>query len=372
MPARIPTSSPILGDLESRYVLDALAKGEISGLSGSCVSGFEEAFAGFCGVPEGVATTSGTSALHLAVRTVGLGPGDEVLVATLTNMATFFSVIQCGATPIPVDVEADTGNLDPSLLHEKLTPKTVGVLVVHLFGHPADMHPIQEFCAAHGLWLIEDAAEAHGATYRGQRVGSFGEAGCFSFYANKIITTGEGGMITFKDAALAADARNKRNLAFGEDRRFMHTGVGYNYRMTNLQGALGMAQMSRIEDNIAGKQDIAAKYDAGLADLPNVSLPPQRKDCESVYWMYHVVLTGEWENRRDECRDLLSAQGIDTRESFVPFDQQEFFIGRGAVEANQCPVAARIGANGFYLPSGPHLPGQDQGRVIAALRMILE
>lgn len=364
----IPTSQPVIGDLEMGYVLEALRASEVSGLSGTNVAAFEEGFAAYCGGLNPVSTTSGTTALHLALASIGVAPGEEVLVATLTNMATFFSVLYCGAKPIPVDVEPDTGNLDPALLEDALTPNTVGVIVVHLFGHPVDMDPVMAFCARHGLWLIEDAAEAHGARYRGQTVGTFGDAGCFSFFANKIITTGEGGMIFFRDGDHAQRARTARNLAFGDKNRFMHEGIGFNYRLTNVQAAIGLAQLQRIEDNITRKREIALRYRQGLEDVEALSLPIERSDCNSVFWMYHVVLRNDWQGRREDLRAHLREQGIETRESFIPFDQQDYFVNEGVVTRGTCPVAANIGENGFYIPSGPHLSEPEQDRVISALR----
>lgn len=367
----IPTSSPTIGGSERDAVLEALASTEISGLSGGNITAFERDFSSYCDSAEGVATSSGTSALHLAAKSLGLCAGQSVLVATLTNMATFFAVLYCGATPIPVDVEPDTGNLNPQLLDEALQPNTVGVIVVHLFGHPVDMNPVIEFCKSHGLWLIEDAAEAHGATYMGKKVGAFGDAGCFSFFANKIITTGEGGMITYKNGELAEWSRSARSLSFGSDNKFMHTGIGYNYRLSNLQAAIGRAQLAKIEDVIAAKRSLTMYYNEAFKDIEAIQLPIERSNCRSVFWMYHILLDGEWRNRRTEFRSVLLRQGIETRECFVPFDQQEFFINEGLVKKGTCPVAEHWGVNGLYLPSGPNITEADRSRVIDAVTSLL-
>jgi perosamine synthetase len=368
---RIPTSAPVLGESEATAVLDAVRSTEISGLSGLRIAEFEELFARYCGVRHGVATSSGTSALHLATNALGVKPGDEVLVSTLTNMATFFSVLYQGGRPVPIDVESDTANLNPLLLEQALSPRTVGVIVVHLFGHPADMQPIEEFCHRHGLWLVEDAAEAHGAEYRGKRVGAFGDVGCFSFFANKIITTGEGGMLVSDNAEIAMHSRQFRSLAFGEIDRFQHAGLGFNYRMTNIQAALGVAQMDRIESNIIDKRRIAQRYERNLVGLEGLRLPVERADIRNVYWMYHVVLEGDWEGRRDEVRAALFRDGIETRQSFVPFDQQDAFIEQGLVRRGECPVAGVIGANGFYLPSGPQLEESTVDFISDRLRSVM-
>ena len=367
----IPTSAPVIGEGEATAVLEAVRATEISGLSGSKIAEFERMFASYCGAPHGVATSSGTSALHLATQALGVRPGDEVLVSTLTNMATFFSVLYQGGRPVPIDVEPDTANLNPALLAQALTPRTVGVIVVHLFGHPVDMQPVMDFCERHGLWLVEDAAEAHGAEYRGARVGALGDAGCFSFFANKIITTGEGGMLLTKEQRISDHARQFRSLAFGEVDRFQHAGLGFNYRMTNMQAALGVAQMARIESSIGEKRRIAQRYGRNLERTPGLRLPVERADVKNVYWMYHVVLEDAWAGRRDEVRDALLREGIETRQSFVPFDQQTVFIEQGLVRRGVCPIAGEIGANGFYLPSGPQLDDSTVDFVSDRLRSSL-
>jgi perosamine synthetase len=368
----IPTSSPSIGASEREAVLDALDRTELSGLSGENIVAFEHEFSAYCDTSEGVATSSGTTALHLAAASLGLHAGQSVLVTTLTNMATFFAVLQCGATPIPIDVEPDTGNLNPQLLDDALQTNTVGVIVVHLFGHPVDMDPVMEFCKLHGLWLIEDAAEAHGATYMGKKVGAFGDAGCFSFFGNKIITTGEGGMITYQDDVLAEWARRARSLSFGVDNRFMHTGMGYNYRLSNLQAAIGRAQLAKIEDVIAEKRSLTSFYNEAFKDIEAMQIPIERPGCRSVFWMYHILLDGEWRNRRPEFRADLLSQGIETRECFVPFDQQEFFVNEGVVKKGTCPVAEYWGTNGLYLPSGPNIAEEDRLRVVDAVSSLLE
>src|SRR5713226_2746536 len=243
----IPVSTPWLGETESECLNDALKKGAISGFYGDYLPLFENEFAEYCECKFGVAVTSGTTALHLGLVALGIKPGDEILVSTLTNMATIFAILYIGAKPIPIDIEPDTLNLNPRLLGQHVTPRTRAALVVHLFGHPVDMDPVLELARKHDLFVIEDCAEAHGATYKGRKVGGLGDAGCFSFYANKIITTGEGGMITLNDAEMAERARNLKGLAFGDSNKFMHKDIGVNYRMTNLQAALGCAQLEKIE-----------------------------------------------------------------------------------------------------------------------------
>jgi perosamine synthetase len=369
---RIPVYQPDLGPAEIRNVGLALEQRAISGLFGEYLSRFEKGFAAFCDCTEGVATTSGTSALHLALAALGVGRGDEVLVSTLTNMATFFAVLYQGAMPVPIDIAERGWNLDPALLEEHVTPRTRAILVVHLFGHPVDMDPVLDVAKRHRLFVVEDCAEAHGATYEGRKVGSLGDIGCFSFYANKILTTGEGGMITTRDAALAARARSLKTLAFGEQNKFMHVAVGYNYRMTNLQAAIGCAQLERIDQIIARKRQIAGLYDRALADVPWLQRPVEEPYARNVYWMYHVGLLGPAASRRAEVMRRLDEKGIETREGFIPANLQEIFQADGWTTADACPRANTVAYSTFYLPSHPTLADEEVEYVAASLAAVLE
>ena len=365
MKRRVPVAQPYLGEAETRCVNDALAKGAISGFYGDYLPLFENEFATYCDCRFGVATSSGTTALHLALAALSIGDGNEVLVSTLTNMATFFAVIYQNAKPVPVDIDPRTLNIDPRLLEAKLTPRTKAILVVHLFGHPCDMDPILEFAHKHKLLVVEDCAEAHGATYKGRKVGGLGDVGCFSFYANKIITTGEGGMITTNNAQWAGRARNLKGLAFGDRNKFMHKDVGFNYRMTNLQAAIGHAQFGQIESFIAAKRRIAAFYTKCLRDLVELELPVEMPYARNVYWMYHVLLKGRVAARREEVMRRLSELGIETREGFLPYNMQEIFIQRGWTREDACPVANDVAHRGFYLPSGSGL-NEDELQYVAS------
>ena len=240
---QIPVFKPHLGAAEISLVNEALKSNAISGVFGEFIPRFEAEFAAFCGTKYAISCSNGTVALHLAMVAAGIQAGDEVLVSTTTNMATFFAVLYIGAKPIPVDIDLMTYNLDPADLERKITPKTKAIMVVHLFGHPADMDSINAFADKRGLLVFEDCAEAHGALYKRRPVGGLGTAGAFSFFANKVITTGEGGMVTTNDPAIAERAKNLRSLAFGYDNKFMHREVGFNYRMTNIQAAIGCGQM---------------------------------------------------------------------------------------------------------------------------------
>lgn len=367
----IPVSAPWLGDAESECVNDALKKGAISGFYGDYLPLFEKEFSEYCECSAGVTVTSGTTALHLGLVALGIKAGDEVLVSTLTNMATIFAVLYIGAKPIPIDIEPDTLNLDPRLLAQHVTPRTRAVLVVHLFGHPVDMDPVLELAGKHNLFVVEDCAEAHGATYKGRKVGGLGDAGCFSFYANKIITTGEGGMVTFRDKSHADRARNLKGLAFGDKNKFMHKDVGYNYRMTNLQAAIGHAQFLKIERIIARKRGIAKYYSGRFADVKGLQLPVEKGYARNVYWMYHVVLTGDNRGRRAEIMRRLAGLGIETRETFIPCNLQEVFIRQGWVKPDSCPRANDVAYAGFYLPSGLELTEQELDYVAGEFIQIL-
>ncbi|MSU74702.1 DegT/DnrJ/EryC1/StrS aminotransferase family protein [Candidatus Kaiserbacteria bacterium] len=361
---KVPVGKPLFGDIEKQYVNDALDRSEISGFSGGYIGRFEKEFAAFCGTTEAVTVSSGTTALHLALATLKIGIGDEVLVQSFTNMATFFAVLYQGAVPIAIDSEPETLNLNPALLEDKITPNTKAIIVVHIYGQPVDMDPVLAIAKKHNLFVIEDAAEAHGAEYKGRKTGSMGDIGCFSFYANKIITTGEGGMLTMQDPALAARARSLKALAFGEKNKFMHADIGYNYRMTNMQAAIGSAQMTRIEDILARKQRMAQVYAEGLSGIAGVRLPLQLPDTKNVWWMYNLRLEGPLAGKRSAIMQELKDRGVDTREDFIPFNDQEIFIQRGIAHSADCPVASEAGREGFYIPSGTDITEEEQAYVI--------
>jgi perosamine synthetase len=365
---RIPIASPQLGQLETEYVTQALRAGEISGTTGSFLRRFERDFASYCGCAHGIATSNGTAALHLALASLGIGPGDEVLVSTLTFMSSFFAVIYLGATPVPIDVEGDTWNLNPDLFEGLITPRTRAIVVVHLFGNPANMGPILNFARKHQLLVVEDAAEAHGALYEGRKVGSLGDVGCFSFFANKIVTTGEGGMVTTNDADIASRMRSLRSLAYGSERKFMHTGVGFNYRMTNLQAALGCAQLERINEVIENKRRVAQLYTKQLSVLPEIQLPVEKPYARNVFWMYHIVLRGFSRDERDAVIRDLSSRGIETRPAFIPYNQQEIFVQKNMTHPDACPVANCIADSGLYLPSSPNLTEDEVQYVCRELK----
>lgn len=360
----IPVHQPEIGDREVELVTQALRAGDVSGSGGQFIGEFERKFAAYCGVRHGVATSSGSTALHVAALLADIEPGDEVLVSACTNIASANAVVCAGGTVVAIDSEPDTWNMDVTLLRQAVTPRTRAIMPVHIYGHPVDMDAVLEVARAHGLFVIEDCAEAHGAEYRGRRVGSIGDVGCFSFYANKVITTGEGGMLVTDDQLLADRARSLRNLAFGQP-RFLHREVGFNYRMTNVQAAIGVAQMERIDEIVERKRQVAAWYTARLRRLPELRLPVERDYAKNVYWMYGVVVDG------DVSRDKLAAQlrldGVDTRTMFCPLNWQPCLLDLDAVKPSQCHVAEYLWQQGLYLPSSATLTESEIDAICEAV-----
>lgn len=346
----IPVFEPVFGEKEISYVTDALRKGEISGTFGHYLTEFEQRFAAYCGCKHGVATTSGTTALQLAVAAAGIGAGDEVLISASTNIATALAVAHNNAIPVPVDSENETWNLDLDLIESLITEKTKAIIPVHLFGHPVDMDRLMEIANRHDLVVIEDCAESHGATVRGRMTGSFGQMGCFSFYANKVITTGEGGMVVTNDDALADRLRLLRNLGFTQP-RFRHEVLAFNFRMTGYQAAMGLAQLENIDHIIAEKRRVAATYNKYLANIPGLHLPAEKDWAHNVYWMYAITVGKEFGRTRDALMAALTKSGIDTRTFFCPMNQQPCLQDIPGFRAIPCPVADKLWETGLYLPS---------------------
>ncbi len=351
----IPVFEPVIGDEEVDAVASAVRRGEISGTYGKTIEQFEEAFAAYCGCQYGIAVTSGTTALHLAVAAAGISTGDEVLVSACTNISTALAVVHNNAIPVPVDSEEVTWNLDLDLIETLITPRTRAIIPVHLYGHPVDMARLMAIAQRHGLVVIEDCAEAHGATCHGRVVGSFGEMACFSFYANKVITTGEGGMVTTNDPVLADRLRLLRNLGFTRP-RFRHDVAGFNFRMMGYQAAMGLAQLQKIDRIITEKRRVAHAYTRHLRGVPGLRLPVELDWARSVYWVYGVVVHEDYGLTRDDLAAQLAAAGIETRTFFCPMNQQPCLLSRPGFQAVPCPVADRLWERGLYLPSSPTLP----------------
>lgn len=369
----IPVSRPNIGAAEIGFVNEALQANAISGVFGTFLDRFESEFAAFCGSKYAISCSNGTTALHLALAAAGVKAGDEVLVSTLTNMASFFAVLYLGAKPVPVDIGLDTLTMDPKDLERKITKKSRAIMVVHLFGHPTDMDPVNELAKAHKLFVVEDCAEAHGATYKGKTVGSIGDAGCFSFFANKIVTTGEGGMVTTDDAQFAEKARSLKALAFGATNKFMHADVGYNYRMTNVQAAIGCGQMTVVDQLVEKRREIARYYTGRLDRYrEHLALPIELPHTKNVIWMYHLVLRGALTGKRSAVMAALKEQGIETREGFIPCNLQEIFLRDGWTREADCPVANTVAYSSFYLPTGPAMTVEELDYVATKFTAIIE
>jgi len=352
----IPVCEPTLGGNEAKYVLDCIESNWISS-AGKYIPRFEETFAQACDAGYAVACANGTVALHLALATLGIGPGDEVILPTFTMIATINAITYTGATPVLVDSEPRTWNMDLNHVADKITSRTRAVMPVHTYGHPVDMDPLLEMAERYGFYIVEDAAEAHGAEYKGRKAGSFGHAGCFSFYANKIITTGEGGMITTNDPELARLARNLRDHAFSEERHFWHKYLGYNYRMTNMQAAVGLAQTEQMDGFVAARRANAARYTAALEQIPGIVTPPQAGWAKSVFWMYSILVEDEFGMTRDQLRAYLADHGIETRTFFIPMHLQPIY--HQAYKGQRYPVAEMLCQRGFYLPSASSLTTRE-------------
>ena len=345
---RVPVNEPLITDAAKRYVSEAMETGWISS-AGPCIEKFEHVFAEFVGTKHAIFVTSGTAALHIAQRTLDIGPGDEVIMPNFTMIASPFSTLYCGATPVFVDIDRETLNIDPTLIEAKITEKTKAIMPVHIYGLPCGMDPILEIATKHNLAVIEDAAEVHGATYKGHKCGSLGTINAFSFYGNKIVTTGEGGMITTDDDDLAERARWLKDLAHSKEKRFRHEELGFNYRPTNLQAAVGLGQMESIEDLLKRKKSMAALYNERLSGIEGLRLPKETANAENVYWMYAVIVEDSCKLSRDELCTALKEKGVDTREFFLPCHSQPAI---NLQSEEEFPVTEDISARGFYLPSG--------------------
>ncbi|HEY0520353.1 MAG TPA: DegT/DnrJ/EryC1/StrS family aminotransferase [Ilumatobacteraceae bacterium] len=352
---RIQIASPKLIGNERKYVDDCLDTGWISSV-GSYVERFETAFTKVAGTTYAASCSNGTVAIHLALLALNIGPGDEVIVPTLTYVASANAVVYCGATPVFVDSEADTMNLDPAAVERAITDRTKAVVAVHLYGHPADMHALQAICAPRGIRIVEDAAEAHGASINGARVGSLGDIATFSFFGDKILTTGEGGMVTTNDPELDRIVRLFKGQGQDPQRRYWFPVVGYNYRMTNIAAAIGLAQVESIDTHLADRRRVAAWYDQHLVSLTDrLQLPIDRPGCDNVRWLYTVVLREGVPTSRDKLLQLLADDGIETRPVFYPMHHMPPYRDADA----SMPIADRLSANGLNLPTHGYLTEAD-------------
>jgi perosamine synthetase len=362
--ARIPVAAPVLDGREKEYVLECLSTSWISS-NGRFIGEFEKAFAEFCGVEYAVATNNGTSALHLALVSLGLKPGDEVIVPTLTYIASANAVRYCGAIPVFVDNHVPTFNMDPDAIKAKITGRTKGILPVHLYGHPVDLDPILQIAEKNGLFVLEDAAEAVGARYKGRRLGGHGTCATFSFFGNKIITTGEGGMVTTNDRELAARLRLFRGQGMDPQRRYWFSVVGYNYRMTNKAAAIGLAQLERVDLHLAKRKLIAEGYNRRLINYSNrILLPTTETWADHAYWMYTIILRENLMIDRDQVMRDLDEAGIETRPVFWPMHVLPPYRD---MTVEPFPRAEFCSSRGISLPTHGQLTENDMDRVVDAL-----
>lgn len=367
----IPVNTPLLSGNEKKYITECIDTGWISS-EGEFIKQFETQFAAYIGMKHGIAVSNGSAALDVAVEALRFEKGDEVIMPTFTIISPALSIVRAGAVPVLVDSEPGTWNMDVDRIEEKITTKTKAILVVHIYGLPVDMDPVIALCRKHNLKLIEDAAEMHGQTYKGRMCGTFGDISIFSFYPNKHITTGEGGMILTNDDTLAERCRKLKNLAFEPNgRRFIHYELGWNYRMTNMQAALGLAQLEKIGDHLTKKRSIGKAYYEGLKNIKGFELPVASTPyAENIYWVFALVAADEL-----HCNDTvkkLAEANIGTRPFFWCMHEQPVFRAMGLFKGEQYPVAERIARCGFYLPSGLGLNDSDIATVIDTMKKIAD
>jgi len=364
----IPVCEPLITARDIELINDALASGWISS-AGKYLDLFEERWADYCGMPYGIAVSNGSTALDIAVDLLNLDGGDEVIMPTFTIISPAQSVVRAGGVPVLVDSDPESWQMHAGQIEAKITPRTKAILVVHIYGHPAEMDPIMTLAEKYGLTVIEDAAEVHGAKYKGRRCGGIGHISTFSFYANKLITTGEGGMLLVKSKEHAERARSLRNLCFQSNRRFYHETLGYNYRMTNVQAAMGIGQIERIQETVARKREIADSYNAAFSNIPAIQLPVEMPWAQNVYWVYGIVLSNERSMDATQVMQQLREKGIETRPFFLGMHEQPVFQKMGLFAGDSYPVAERLARKGFYIPNGLNL---TDGQITAVIEAVKE
>lgn len=365
----IPVAEPALVGNEKAYVNDCLDTNWISS-NGKYISRFESEFADFCGVKHAVACCNGTVALHLALMVAGIGLGDDVIVPTLTFVATANAVVYCGAKPVFVDSESETWNIDPARIEECITPRTKAIIAVHLYGHPADMDAINEIAARYSLLVIEDAAEAHGAQYKGRTVGSIGDLATFSFYGNKIISTGEGGMVVTDDEKIARKLCKLKGQGMDPKRRYWFPSIGYNYRMTNVAAAIGVAQLEKINWHLSRRREIAEQYAEHFSGIETVRNQPELSGVKNAYWMSSLVLSEDLAISNDELAEKLNSFGIETRPFFIPMHQLPMYVN--STREKSFPVADVLAKKGINLPSYANLTNEDIAYIAKCVIQLLK
>jgi len=363
---KIPVCEPDLRGNERKYVLEALDSTWISS-KGKFLDLFEEAFAEKVGAKYAIAVNSGTNALYLAAAALGIRKYDQVIMPTFTMISTPNSVAYLGAIPTFVDSD-EYWQMDVNQIEEQIKGMTTAIMPVHIYGHPVQILSIQEVAGKHGLKVIYDACEAHGAEYEGALLGRFGHAVCYSFYGNKILTTGEGGMVTTNDPELADLVRNLKDMAFSKERHFWHKRLGYNFRMTNLTAAIGLAQTERFEELIKARRTNACLYKAGLAGIPGITTAPEAPWAKNAYWMFGILVNQEqYGMNRDALRKALASCGIETRSFFIPIHLQPYYYE--LFTKRKYPIAERLCRDGMYLPSSSLLTEEQIADICWAIRV---
>jgi perosamine synthetase len=375
----IPVNEPLLDGNEKKYLNECIDTGWISS-EGPFVKKFEEQMAATVGRRHAIAVCNGTAALEAAVATLQFEPGDEIVMPSFTIISCAAAIVRCGCVPVLVDSDPVTWNMDVGKLRDKIeseieikrNKKIKAIMVVHIYGLPVDMDPVLELAGKYGLKIIEDAAEMHGQTYHGRPCGSFGDVSTFSFYPNKHITTGEGGMALTDDDRLAERCRSLRNLCFQSKQRFVHEELGYNFRMTNLQAALGVAQLERLEEFVGRKRRIGQRYTELLSEVEGLDLMPRKTEyAENIYWVYGMALKDEVPFDAEEAMSRLGQKGIGTRPFFWPMHEQPVFRKMGLFRGERHPVAERLARRGFYIPSGMALTDVQMDEVAEAVKNLL-
>ncbi|MBC7428115.1 MAG: DegT/DnrJ/EryC1/StrS family aminotransferase [Bacteriovorax sp.] len=367
----IAVNEPLLNGNEKKYLNECIDTGWISS-EGPFIKKFEEGMASYVGKKYAIAVANGTAALELAAVALNLKDGDEVIMPSFTIISCAQAVVKAGAKPVLVDSDLDTFNMKVEDIEAKITPRTKAIMVVHIYGLPVDMDPVIALAKKHNLKIIEDAAEVHGQTYKGKMCGSFGDISIFSFYPNKHITTGEGGMVLTDDEALAKRCENLRNLCFIPPRRFVHEEMGWNLRMTNIQAALGVAQLERIEEFVAKKRWIGKMYQELLGDLKNVHLPiPKNESSENIYWVFALVLKDSYPKNAEQVMKELANHKIGTRPFFYPMHKQPVFNKMGLFLNDKMPNSETLAEKGFYIPSGLALTLEQIKEVSRVLHEVL-
>jgi perosamine synthetase len=371
MLAPIPVNEPLLDGNEKQYLNECIDTGWISS-EGPFIQKFETAFAARVNRQHGIAVSNGSVAIDAALAALGIQAGDEVIMPTFTIISCAAAIVRAGAIPVLVDADPVTWNMTAADIAPKITAKTKAIMIVHIYGLPVDVDPILDLARSHGLWVIEDAAEMHGQTYKGRPCGSFGDISTFSFYPNKHITTGEGGMVVTDDPHLAERCRSLRNLCFQPQQRFVHEELGWNLRMTNLQAALGLAQLERLDQFVQLKRRMGQLYTQLLADLPQLQLPlAQTAYASNIYWVYGLVIDDSMGLDAKAMMTKLAAAKIGTRPFFWGMHEQPVLQRMGLFAGESYPVATRLARQGFYVPSGLALTVDQIERVAAVLHEVL-